>query len=135
MLRLNTDLNNLMLKDILNPYERVSMKLRRGFVSNSSSSSFIIRNLTNKNLSLIDFIKENKHLIKEFNSEYSDKVTLQDMLNSAVSEDSKDYFKPGDNNCVFGDESGTTHGRVYDYILRSGGSSKNFSWKFDEYLR
>jgi hypothetical protein len=35
----------------------------------------------------------------------------------------------------FGDEDGDLLGKVYDYILREGGESKSFKWKFDEYNR
>ena len=36
---------------------------------------------------------------------------------------------------VFGDEDGTLIGRVFDYILREGGDSENFEWRFDQYYR
>ena len=37
--------------------------------------------------------------------------------------------------CAFGDEQGTLIGQVFDYILRDGGSSENFTWRFYEWLR
>jgi hypothetical protein len=45
-------------------------------------------------------------------------------------------FKPGEARyCIFGDEQRTIIGRVFDYILRDGGTSENFRWRFKEYLR
>ncbi len=42
------------------------MKHREGFVSNSSSTSFIIENKTKQRLHLCEFIKENSHLINAY---------------------------------------------------------------------
>ena len=39
------------------------MKTRIGYISNSSSTSFIIRNISNKHKTLVDFVKENPELI------------------------------------------------------------------------
>ena len=39
------------------------MKIRKGFVSNSSSTAFMITNLTNKEKTLVDFVEENPQLI------------------------------------------------------------------------
>ena len=36
---------------------------------------------------------------------------------------------------IFGDEDGTVIGRIFDYILRDGGESKNFKWSFYGYNR
>lgn len=111
------------------------MKTRLGFVSNSSSTSFIIYNNTNEDKSIADFALENLALAKQFNEDYYEDVSVEELLFSAENDYSEEILKPGENNCVFGDEQGTTLGRVYDYILREGGSSKSFSWRFNEYCR
>jgi len=110
------------------------MKKREGFVSNSSSSSFIIRNKSDKKLTLLDFVKENPQLIEQWNSEYNYDETQEKLLESAVNNNK--YFLPNSaDEYIFGDEDGTLIGRVFDYILRDGGSSKNFEWKFNTYYR
>ncbi len=40
------------------------MKNKRSFVTNSSSTAFIITNKTNEKLSIVDFAKENPQLIE-----------------------------------------------------------------------
>lgn len=110
------------------------MKSRLGFVSNSSSTSFIIRNKSDRDLSLVDFVKENPQLIQEWNSQYSYDETQEKLIRSA---EMHDFIFPSNSSYdyTFGDEDGTLIGRVFDYILRDGGVSENFEWRFDKYYR
>lgn len=114
------------------------MKIRQGFVSNSSSTSFLIKNKSDKSLSLVDFVWENKELLDEFNAEYNGDDKLGDLINNAL--DVPIEFAPGEEKkCEFGDNDGpygcVPLGRVYDYILRQGGGSENWSWRFLEFNR
>lgn len=110
------------------------MKIRLGFVSNSSSSAFIITNTSKEEKTIVDFAKENPQLLESYNTEYSDNISNEDMIESAENRDLN--FSPGESKyCAFGDEEGTSIGKVYDYILRSGGKSLNFIWMFREHLR
>lgn len=108
-------------------------KYRQGFVSNSSSTSFMITNKSDKTKSIIDFAIENIHLVDEFNSEYNwHNYTYEDFLNSA----SQKTFKPFETKeCIFGDEDGTVMGTIFDYKLRDGGQSENWKWTYYESLR
>lgn len=108
------------------------MKIRRDFVTNSSSSSFIIRNKGKQKASVHDFLMENLGLIAQFNREYNDDVDFNEAIRSAKDDYAHVVLYPGDNSVTFGDEQGPLLGRVFDYILREGGSSKNFRWKFEE---
>jgi hypothetical protein len=110
-------------------------KFRNGFVSNSSSSSFIITNTSDKPLDLLDFAEENLWLVDEFNGEYDwNNYNKKDVLKSAY--ENNETFKPNvPKICIFGNEDGTLIGQIYDYILRDGGSSENWRWRFNESLR
>jgi hypothetical protein len=110
------------------------MKIRNGFVSNSSSSSFLIRNKSDKDLTLVDFVKENPQLIEDWNDMYDYKNTQEELLQSAE-ENNLIFPANSKHEYVFGDEDGTLIGQVFDYILRDGGVSENFEWKFFEYYR
>ena len=59
------------------------MKIRNGFVSNSSSSSFIIINKSNKKLTLVDFVKENPQIVEEWNKYYDYNDSQDDLIKSA----------------------------------------------------
>jgi hypothetical protein len=120
------------------------VKVREDFVTNSSSTAYIITNTSDKKKTLVDFVKENPHLIEDFKNEYLNprwydekyrsEYTQENLIKSAK-ENNLD-FKPGEKlYCVFGDEDGTLIGRVFDYILRDGGSSHSFTWRFEEMLR
>ena len=116
------------------------MKLRNSFVSNSSSTSFIIKNKTNKTKTLADFVEENQKLIKDFINEYHDFDMDYNTLVSAVKFEAKTtehyVFEPQVTyEMVFGDEDGTYIGTIFDYILRGGGKSDSFEWEFNEMLR
>jgi len=120
------------------------MKYRGSFVSNSSSTSFIMTNTSKEEKTLMDFVKENPDLLTDFDEEYgncyNDGVNMSKdgiaiMIDNAESRNDKN-FKPGETKYIsFGDEEGTLLGRVYDYMLRDGGSSKSFIWSFHEWQR
>jgi hypothetical protein len=116
------------------------MKVRIGFVSNSSSCSFVIDNQTKKKKTLVNFVEENPQLIEDFRRIYDwykeegvyeeEKgdlhYTQEGLLESARRAD--EVLEPGPNRMEFGDGDGDLIGLVFDYILREGGSSKSFKW-------
>jgi len=97
------------------------MKIRKGFVSNSSSTAFIITNLTDKEKTLIDFVTETPWIIKEYIKNYQidndEQISQGDLVESA--KENNIIFAPHEEKvCYFGDEQGTLVGRIYDYALR-----------------
>ena len=81
------------------------MRVRHGFVSNSSSTAFIVTNTTDAKLTLVDFVRENPQLIEEYIEQYvwdtdknKDEFTQENLLASAESEN--EDISPGDNPVV-----------------------------------
>jgi hypothetical protein len=110
------------------------MKIRNGFISNSSSTSFIIINKTNKPLTLVDFVWDNRNLVEKFNEKYNTWILLGNCINDA--EEVGKIFPPKEQiYMVFGDEQRTELGRVYDYILRDGGNTDKWEWWQEGSLR
>ena len=119
------------------------MKTRSGFVSNSSSTSFYITNRTKERKHLSDFVRENRCLLNVFVQEYDyHEWDLDEKFEQMIreSEDPEgmynDVFNPEETIALtFGDEHGTVIGQVYDYVLREGGYSESFCWRFKNYNR
>lgn len=115
------------------------MKIRLDFVTNSSSSSFIITNKTNSDLTLVDFVLENPQLIEQFKHEYDwykdNPSYCQERLLKSAEEEQINMPAGSSEEYIFGDEDGTLIGHVFDYILRSGGSSESFSWEYHNSYR
>ena len=118
------------------------MKFRKGFITNSSSTAYLIKNISDEEKSIVDFVRENLELLYDFNDEYDYKYTEEEIIKDAYDLVGNEQFGKhyrwgsGESRIVsFGDEHGTVIGHVYDYILRECGKSKSFTWSFHEYLR
>ena len=113
------------------------MKIRNGFVSNSSSCSFSITSYKNHDVSLKEFIEENYYLVDEHYRIYSwlkNKPSKKEVLEDA--EKRGDVIRPGENTLIYGDEDGDIIGAILDYALRDTSSrNEDYVWELLEMLR
>jgi len=114
------------------------MRIKSDFITNSSSTNYIIINKTNQVKTLVDFVEETPHLIEQFINSYNwhdkNKFNQKAMLISAAANNAT--WQPGEEKYItFGDEDGTIIGGVFDYMLRDGGESASFKWKFASHAR
>ena len=118
------------------------MKVCGDFITNSSSTAYLITNISDEVKTIIDFVKENIAVLAEFNEDYDYDYTEKQLLDDAQAllddKNLKKYYvwKSGEQRLVgFGDEDGNVIGHVYDYALRDGGKSKSFVYEFYESCR
>lgn len=118
------------------------MKTRLDFITNSSSTGFMITNTSDEEKTIEDFAEEVQYLVDVWNTEYANSsydlaVSHEEFLESAKDLRYKDIkWSPGhDLLCIFGDEQRTAIGRVLDYLLRDGGKTASFEWKFYDWYR
>lgn len=116
------------------------MKIRNGFVSNSSSSSFIITNKSNKNFSWVEFILENEQLVRKLIDDdanfYVEKrhINIECFFLELLETASKmKSLKPGKNELTLSDDGGDIFGDIFTNYFNYGSSksSKTISWKVD----
>ncbi|MCK9596170.1 hypothetical protein M0R19_03230 [Candidatus Pacearchaeota archaeon] len=122
------------------------MKIRQGFVSNSSSTSFIIKNKTNKQKTLMDFIEETSvflykiyiqkypyHLWKDSQDESYREIFSAESVKSFIQ---KRNFRIKGNKeigIIFADDQTSTE-NFYELMLRDFNETESFSWQMDENL-
>lgn len=100
------------------------MMVRCGFVSNSSSSSFIIKNTLGEEKTFDDFFVEIKKDLQQFLEEeaeygsyYSSFDDIEEFLKYRIDKSDIKYREDGSIKCIFGNECGTTESYTLECFL------------------
>lgn len=110
------------------------MKIRGDFVTNSSSTCYVID--VKAKLTVEEFVNDlfNDDGFKENLDGYGWEDTRESVLESLKVE-GKFPLEVGEHTIAWGDEDGTSCGKVFDYCLRSGFSFDTFEVRFKEFWR
>jgi hypothetical protein len=109
------------------------MKTRKGFVSNSSSTSFMITNKTKERKTLVDLVNENLHWLEKFNDDYDYEYIPEQLLK--IAKEKPIVFLPLKTvECEFGDHDGpyadTPLGHTLMFMSRYAKSGTiSFQWQ------
>ena len=122
------------------------MKRRHGFVSNSSSSAFIIVNNTSRPKTLVDFLDDNPELWERYWTDHKEDVLAcgrdwygfteaelkkQNLLQSAATHHK--LLMPGENYIILHDDAHILHETILHSVLENVmPSHPEWSWRFKE---
>ena len=117
------------------------MKLRLGFISNSSSSSFLITNKSNKSKTMKDFVKQISFVYDSFVEAFPEYLkdkqkhkcySKEEMLRTA-NQCIPMSWGPGKTHEVeFSTEDGSMNlvGFIIGLMLKENGETEDFKWKY-----
>jgi len=92
---------------------------------------FIIKNKTDKYLTLIDFINENPDIVDNLNAEFGYGYTHEELLDCAKINNTR-FNAMSEEEYIFG-ENGTKIDQIFYYMLKRGGESDSFIWNLKSY--
>ena len=113
------------------------MKAKNDYVTNSSSTSYLIRNISKTdNLTARAFIESIWNHIQNEMKFYEYEYSKEELIKSL--EDNYSYFPLlplEESTMIWGDEDYTIVGQVFDYVLRNGIRTGLVNIELEEYLR
>jgi hypothetical protein len=111
------------------------MKIRGDFVTNSSSTSYVID--VKAKLTAEEFVNDlfNDEGFKGELDGYEWWEDTRESVLESLKQEGTFPLEVGEHTIVWGDEDGTSCGRVFDYCLRSGFSFDIFEVRYKESLR